>query len=66
VDETLIAVEHLNEIEHPNEYYVNKVRYDTHWVQVFCYSPTGWLDVMEITFMSAGENSSYAKVLQYC
>lgn len=63
VDETLIAVELLNELEHPNEYYVNKFRYDIHWVQIFCYTPTGWLDVMEITFLSAGGNSSIAKVV---
>lgn len=26
IEETVIAVEHLNEVEHPSEYYVNRVK----------------------------------------
>ena len=65
MEETLIAVENLNEIEHPNEFVVNKVRHNTFWVQIFCYSPTGWLDVLEVTYITDGANGSYAKVFVF-
>ncbi|XP_076802134.1 uncharacterized protein LOC143446401 [Clavelina lepadiformis] len=65
LEEILIATENLNEVEHPTEFYVNKVRYDDSWVQIFCYTPAGWLDVMEIDLCKYGENMSLAKVVSF-
>lgn len=62
LEEITVVVENLNELEHPDEYFVNKVDYKGHWIQLYCYSSTGWLDVLEISFIPFGTNSSYAKV----
>lgn len=65
VDEILNSVERLNETEHPSEYYVNKVRYHDNWVQIYAYTPAGWLDVVEISFLRFGDEGSIAKISSF-
>lgn len=63
--ELMNSVEKLNETEHPHEYYVNKVKYQEHWIQIFAYTPAGWLDVVEISILPLGTSMSLAKVTSF-
>lgn len=65
IDEIMNAVERLNETEHPHEYFTNKVRHQDHWIQIFAYTPAGWLDIMEISILPFGNNTSIAKISSF-
>ncbi|XP_039271059.2 uncharacterized protein LOC120345604 [Styela clava] len=65
IEEMMNVVGKLNETEHPSEYFVNKVRHQDYWMQIFAYTPAGWLDVVEISFLPFDSQTSLAKISSF-